>query len=96
MRCYYRNDLSCGANRMEFKDQIVIKAKLDQKGIRPIRVPHFGGYLESKKCREREKKKKKKKKRKKAKKGMDCYGFVWIVMVLYGFIWILVCSISKV
>ena len=27
MICYYRNDISCGANRMEFKDQIVIRGK---------------------------------------------------------------------
>ena len=27
MICYYRNGISCGANRMEFEDQIVIRGK---------------------------------------------------------------------
>ena len=45
MRCYYRNDISCGANRREFEDQSVIKDKLDQIGIRPIRVSHFGDFF---------------------------------------------------
>ena len=71
MICYYRNSTSCGANRMEFKDQIVITAKLDQKGIRPIRVSHFWGIFGEQKRSEREKEKKKSKK---AKKGMELYG----------------------
>ena len=33
---------SCGANRKELEDQSAIQAKLDQIGIRPIRVSHFG------------------------------------------------------
>ena len=72
MRCYCRNDISCGANRREFEDQSVIKGNFDQIGIRLIRVSHLGEG-ESKKHTEREKKKKKKKKkkRKKAKKCMD-------------------------
>ena len=45
MRCYYRNDISCGANRREFEDQSVIKGKLDQIRIRPIKVSHFGGKI---------------------------------------------------
>ena len=31
MICYYRNNISWGANRMEFKDPIEIKAKLKTK-----------------------------------------------------------------
>ena len=45
MRCYYRNDIICGANRREFEDQSVIKEKLDQIGIRPIRVSRFGDFF---------------------------------------------------
>ena len=96
MICYYRNDISCGANRMEFKDQIVIRGKLDQIGVRPIRVSHFGDFWralreeeEEKRRRieeEKKKRKKKKKKKKKKRKGTDCYGFVWITMGLYGFV----------
>ena len=41
MICYYRNDISCGANRREFEDQSVIKGKSYQIGIRPIRVSHL-------------------------------------------------------
>ena len=39
---YYRNGIICGANRREFEDQSVIKGKLDQIGIRPIKVSHLG------------------------------------------------------
>ena len=42
MRCYFKNGISCGTNRRDFEDQSVIKGKLDQIGIRPIRVTHFG------------------------------------------------------
>ena len=85
MICYYRNGISCGANRKKFEDQSVIKGKFDQIGIR-LSWSLIWGDWESKKHREREKKKeekKKKKKRKKAKKGMDCmdfWTFVWICM----------------
>ena len=41
MRCYYRNDISCGANRREFEDQRVIKGKLDQMGKTKL-VSHLG------------------------------------------------------
>ena len=92
MRCYYRNDLSCGANIMEFKDQIVIKGKLDQIGIRPIKVSHFGDFRRifrekrKEERKEEKKEKKKKKKRKKAKKGKDLYGLLWFCMDYYGFL----------
>ena len=82
MICYYRNDISCVANRREFEDQSEIKGKLYQIGIRPIRVSHFGDFWRA--FRE-ERKEKKKKKRRKAKKRMDCYGFVWIFGLLYGY-----------
>ena len=75
MICYYRNGISCGANRREFEDQSVIKGKLDQIGIRLIRVSHFGdfwrAFLEERKEERKEEKKKKKKKKKKRISGMD-------------------------
>ena len=69
MRCYYINGISCGANRRKFENQSVIKGKLDQIGIRTIRVSHFGDFWRT--FREERKEEKKKKKRKKVKKGMD-------------------------
>ena len=77
MRCYYRNDISCGANRREFEDQRVIKGKLDQNGIRPSWSLILEGVLGllSKERRieeeEEEEKKKRKKKKKKRISGMD-------------------------
>ena len=77
MRCYYRNDISCGANRREFEDQRVIKGKLDQNGIRPSWSLIWEGVLGllSKERRieeeEEEEKKKRKKKKKKRISGMD-------------------------
>ena len=71
MRSYYRNDISYGANRREFEDQSVIKGKLDQIGIKPIKVSHFGDFSRAF-CEERkEGRKEEKKKRRKTKKGMD-------------------------
>ena len=70
---------SYGANRMELKDQIVIKAKLDQKGDKTKLVSHFGEAKNVKKKRGEEKKKRKKKKR----KGMETM-CVWMAMILYG------------
>ena len=61
MRCYYRNDISCGANRREFEDQSVIKGKLYQIGIRLIRVSHFRGFLKGFYVKGGEEKKKRKK-----------------------------------
>ena len=82
MICYYRNDISCGANRMKFEDQSVIKGKLDQIRIRPIRVSHFGDFWRA----FREERKEEKKKKKKRISGMDYYGFVWFMM--YGLLWV--------
>ena len=62
MICYYRNGISCGANIMEFKDQIVIRGKFNQIGIRQLGSLILGIFGE-KKRKEREKKKKKKKRR---------------------------------
>ena len=79
MRCYYRNGISCGANIREFEDQSVIKGKLDQIGIRPIRVSHFEDFWRAF-CEER------KEEKKKSISGMDCmglyglHGLVWITM----------------
>ena len=64
MRCYYRNDIICGANRRDFEDQSVIKEKLAQNGIRPIRVSHFGDFFGGHFV-------KRERKRTKAKKCMD-------------------------
>ena len=75
MRCYYRNEISYDANRREFEDQSVIQGKLDQIGIRPIRVSHFRDFWRAF-LEERKEEKKKKKKKKKKISGMDYYGFV--------------------
>ena len=45
---------SCGANRGEFENQSAIKEKLEQIGIRPIRVSHFGHFWRRAKRREKE------------------------------------------
>ena len=42
MRCYYRNDISCGANRREFENPSVIKGNFDQIGIRPLGLMILG------------------------------------------------------
>ena len=68
MRCYYRNGISCGANRREFEDQSVIKGKLNQIGIRPIRVSHFGDFWRAFREERKEKRKEEKNKKKKKKK----------------------------
>ena len=41
----YIYGISCGANIREFEDQSVINGKIDQIGIRPIRVSHFGDFI---------------------------------------------------
>ena len=90
MRCYYRNDISCGANRREFENQSVIKGKIKIKWDKTKLVSHLGDWEGFYVKREEEKKKRKKKKRKKKKEkrisGMDYYGFVWISELLYGFL----------
>ena len=82
MRCYYRNDISCGANKREFEDQSVIKGKIKIKWDKTKSVSDLrdweGFYMKSGEedlrygllwvC-------------------MDCYGFVWIFEHLYGFVW---------
>ena len=92
MKCYYRNDINCGANRREFEDQIVIKGKLDQTGIRPIRVSHFGDFWMA----FREERKEENKNKKKRILGMDYYEFVWICELLYGFLDSWSSSLSRV
>ena len=79
MRCYYRNDKSCGANRREFEDQSVIKGKIKIKWDKTKLVSHLGDWEDFYVKRGEEKKKRKKRRRR---------GFqVWIAMVLYGFVW---------
>ena len=87
MRCCYRNGISCGANRREFEDQSVIKGKLYQIGLKPIRVSHFGDFWRIFREERKEEKKKRKKKKERRISGMDCYGFVWICEHLNGFVW---------
>ena len=86
MRCYYRNDISCGANRRELEDQSVIKGKIKIKWDKTKLVSHLGDWEGFYMQRGEEKKKRKKKKEKRIL-GMDCYGFVWIYEHLYGFVW---------
>ena len=79
MRCYYRNGISCGTNRREFEDQSVIKEILDQIGIRPIRVSHFGIFGGHFVKRE---KKRRRRGRRRRRRGFQ----EWIAIVLYGFV----------
>ena len=88
MRCYYRNGISCCANRKEFEDQSVKKGKLDQIGIRPIRVSHFGGFF----FRRAEKMEREGEEEEEKKESKERYGLLW----MFGFVWILVCFISRV
>ena len=74
MKCYYRNNISCGANRREFEDQSVIKGKLDQIGIRPIRVSHFGNFWRAFHEERRE------------EEENFRYGLLWISMDFWTFI----------
>ena len=88
MRCYYRNGISCGANRREFEDQSVIKGKIKIKWDKTKLVSHLGDWKGFYVNRGEEKKKKKKKKKKEKRiSGMDFYGLVWICEHLYGFVW---------
>ena len=86
MRCYYRNGISCGANRREFEDQSVITGKIKIKWDKTKLVSHLGDWKGFYVKRGEEKKKRKKKKEKRIS-SMDCYGFVWICEHLYGFLW---------
>ena len=85
MICYFRNGISCSANRREFEDQSEIKRKFDQIGIRPTRVSHFGHFGEQNVERERRRRRRRVRKPRKVWISMDFYGFVWIAMVLYGY-----------
>ena len=83
MRCYYRNGLSCGANRREFENQSVIKGKIKIKWDKTKLVSHLGDW-EDFYVKKGEEKKKRKKKKEKRISSIDYYGFVWIAMDLYG------------
>ena len=56
MRGYYRNSISCGANKRKFEDQSVLKGKFDQKGDKTKLVSHFGEGFNVMKKRGEEKK----------------------------------------
>ena len=85
MRCYYRNGISCGANRRELKDQSVIKGKIKIKWEKTKLVSHLRDWVGFYVKRGEEKKKRKKKEKRIS--GIDCYGFVWIFMVwILGFL----------
>ena len=89
MRCYYRNGISCGANRREFEDQSVIKGKIDQIGIRPIRVSHFKGFLEGISLRKKGREKRREEEEEEEEGEEDFrYGLLWVCMDFYGFVWI--------
>ena len=78
MRCYYRNGISCGANRREFEDQSVIKRKIKINGIRPSWSLILGHWRAS----TRRKQKSRKRGRRRRRRGFQ----IWISMVLYGFV----------
>ena len=86
MRCYYRNGISCGANRRDFEDQSVIKGKIKIKWDKTKLVSHNGDW-EGFYVKRGEEKKKGKKKKEERISCMGCYGFVWICEHLYKFVW---------
>ena len=95
MRCYYINDISCGANRREFEDQSVIKGKIKIKWDKTKLVSHLGDW-EGFYMKRGEEKKKRKKKKEKRISGMDYYELVWICELLYGFLDYWSSSLSRV
>ena len=63
-------------NRREFEDQSVIKEKLDQIGIRPIRVSHFGDFfgghfVKRERKGERKRRRRKRRRRRRREKGRE-------------------------
>ena len=82
MRCYYRNGISCGANRREFEDQSVIEGKIKIKWDKTKLVSHLGDWEDFYVKRGEEKNKKEKR-----ISDMDYYGFVGIYEHLYGLLW---------
>ena len=95
MICYYRNGISYGANRMESEDQIVIRGKLDQIRIRPIKVSHFrdfwrGHFVKRERKREMKRRRRRRRRRRISERkprkvwiSMDCmdlYGLLWFCM----------------
>ena len=86
MRCYYRNSISCGANRRKFEDQSVIKGKLKANGIIPSWSLILGraipeGRKEEIRREEVEEEEEEEEERYGNYLCMDCYGFVWIIAV---------------
>ena len=82
MICYYRNSISWGANRMEFKDPIEIKAKLKTKWEKTKLVSHFG---RAKKKREGEERRREEVEEEEDEK--ERYGFLLFYMeYLYGWL----------
>ena len=79
MRGYYRNGISCGANRREVEDQGVMKGKLKiKKGIRPS----WSLILEEASTRRRREEKRRGRRRRRRRKGKVSI-LVWIAMILY-------------
>ena len=88
MRCYYRNGISCGANRREFEDQSVIKGKIKIKWDKTKLVSHLGDW-EGFYVKIGEEKRRRRGRRRRRRGfqvwiAMDLYGFVNICMDLYG------------
>ena len=82
MRCYYRNDISGGANRREFEDRSVIKGKIKIKWDKTKLVSHLEGMeglLREERRREEEEEE---------EEGEEDfrYGLLWVCMDCYGFV----------
>ena len=82
MRCYYRNSISCGANRRNFKDQNVIKGKLKANGIRPSWSLILGRAIPEER---KEEERRREVKEEEEEEEMYETIYVWIAMVLYGY-----------
>ena len=85
MICYYRNNISYGANRREFEDQSVIKGKIRIKWDKTKLVSHLGEG-ESFYVKRGEEKKKRKTRRRRGRRRRRREFQVWITMGLYGFV----------
>ena len=83
MRCYYRNDISCGENIREFEDQSVKKGKIKIKWDKTKLVSYLGDW-EGFYLKRGEEEKKRKKRRRKGEEGEEDfrYGLLWFCMDL--------------
>ena len=82
MRCYYRNGMSCGANRREFEDQSVIKGKIKIKWDKTKLVSHLGDWEGFYVKRREEKRREEKRRRRGRREGEEDfrYGLLWVCM----------------